>query len=748
MAARSPAPLVLALAAGLAVYARALEGQFVYDDLHLVVANPALGGPLELFASLTRPYWAFLEGESSTDVGYWRPLSSVALFLGNALSNGLGSFGVGAPLGFHAVSLALHLAATAVAYRLILGLVGNAWAAGAGAALFALHPVQVEAVAWISAVNDPLAGLCVLAGLDAFRRWRDRGSLGAPSGAAVWLALGLLAKESALCLVPLAMALDFARPARAPSARARGASGYGSFALVIAGWWALRALVFHSPWGGFDQVTAHLYVPSARSLALRAELFGGALRLLVWPAQLNLFREVRPVVPPGDPTLVAAWIAVGLYAAAVLWAAFARKRTLCFALLIPLAALMPALIAFESVGRCPLSERFLYVSALAPALAWALLVDRPRIPKPALLAASLVLVAGLGLRSRARTEVWRDERALFRSAVAASPKSPYVRWGLGRVLLDEFQETGDRVTLEEGYQAFQAAQDICSPPDGSAPDPSVLTTDYDELQASLGVGWYFLLCAEHDPSDCTFEEAELVFAELAKRTAGTPYRMSHARAQTGLGIARSYLGRLDEAELALSEATNLAPGLSEAWLARGELARRRGDWAKAEESFRRALERAPNTPEAHVGLAQALTAQGRSAEAAPLLARALELDPEASAAHVELGVLAGQAGRYEEALAHFDRALAIDPDFGPAHLNRGKALLRLERDADAVLALQAACRAEPDSFEAHYNLGVLLVNSGLAAEGCGHLRAALDLRPDHELAAEIRAALEAACERD
>ena len=641
MAARSPAvlPLALALAAALAVFARALEGQFVYDDLHLAVANPALGGPMELLASLKRPFWAFLEGESSTGVGYWRPLASVALFLGNALGNGLGSFGVEAPLGFHAVSLALHLAATAVAYRLILGLLGNAggsaWAAGAGAALFALHPLQVEAVAWISAVNDPLAGLCVLAGLDAFRRWRDAGSLGAPSGAALWLALGLLAKESALCLVPLAMALDFARPTRAPFApNARGARGDARLRLVRL---RDRRLVGAARAGLPEPLRrlrpgdrAPLRAERARARAARR-----ALRRRARPAGLAGQAEPLPRGAPGGAAReTRRWSRPGSRSGSTRppcsGAAFARKRTLCFALLIPLAALMPALIGFESVGRFPLSERFLYVAALAPALAWALLVDRPRIPKPALLAASLVLAAALGLRSRARIDVWRDELTLFRNAVAASPKSAYVRWGLGRVLLEEFQETGDRVTLEEGYQAFQAAQDICSPPDGSAPDPSVLTTDYDELQASLGVGWYFLLCAEHDPGDCTFEEAELVFAELAKRTAGTPYRLSHARAQTGLGIARSYIGRLDEAELALTEATNLAPELPEAWLARAELASRRGDWPKAEESFRRALERAPNDAEARAGLARALIDQGRAAEAEPLLERALELEPESA----------------------------------------------------------------------------------------------------------------------
>jgi tetratricopeptide (TPR) repeat protein len=727
--------LLLALLATGAVFAKALGGEFVYDDLHLALANPALAGPKQLLASLAEPYWGFLENQLSAGVGYWRPLSGVALYLGNAL-------GGGEPAGFHGVSLALHLAATAAAFRLLRGLAQRPWAAGAGAALFALHPVQVESVAWISAVNDPLAGLCVIAGLDAFRRWRDAGSSGAPLGAATWLAVGLLAKESALCLVALALALDLCRSVRAPIAR-----GYAALAVVVAGWWALRAAVFGSPLAGFDLASAHLFVSSERLLGLRAELLGGALRLLVWPAGLNLFREVRPEVPAGDPALVSAWIAIGLYALALLATGLSRKRRLLFALLVPLAALAPALIGFQSVGRFPLSERFLYVAVLSPALAWSLLAARPWpvVPRPAVAAVSLAAIAALGLKSRARIEFWRDELTLYRTAVAASPKSAYVRWGLGRVLLERFQETGDRVVLEEAHDSFLAAQDLSSP-QGADADPSVLTTADDQLQSSLGVGWYYLLCAQHDPGECTFEEAELVFAEIARRTADTPFRVARARALIGLGVARSHLGRGAEAELSLAEATQIAPELAEAWLARAELELQRRAWSEAEASYRRALERAPKDAGAHVGLARALAAQDRAAEAAPLLARALDLDPRAAGAHVQLGALAGRAGRYDEALAHFDRALAIDPNDGLAHLNRGKALLQLDRKPDAVEAFQAACRAAPDSFEAHYNLGALLLESGITAEGAGHLRAALRIEPDHELAEQIRAALRAAGE--
>jgi tetratricopeptide (TPR) repeat protein len=319
-----------------------------------------------------------------------------------------------------------------------------------------------------------------------------------------------------------------------------------------------------------------------------------------------------------------------------------------------------------------------------------------------------------------------------------------VRWGLGRALLEDYGRSGDLATLEEAHEAFLGAQDMTSPPDGSDPDPALLVTPYDQLQASLGVAWYLLICARDAPDECTFEEAELVFEELVRRTAGSPYRLSHGRALTGLGIARSRVGRLDEAELSLEEATARAPELAEAWFALAEFERRRGDLSAAEAAYRSALERTPRDAEIQTALGDTLVAQGREAEGRALLEQAARAGAGAERwqAHVQLGVLAGQEGRFDEALAEFDRALALDPDAAPAHLNRGKALLQLGRTAEAAEAFGEACRTDPRSFEAHYNLGVLLLQTGQPAEARPHLRAALELEPDHEVADRIRDALQ------
>jgi hypothetical protein len=139
-------------------YLPGLRGGFVYDDLAMVVRNPRITSFSHLPEMLTQPMLDFLDPQTAAQVGYWRPVAGLALTLGYTLTGG-------EALGFHLVSLALHLAAVAIAFRLGWRLSKNRAFAFAGALLFGLHPTHVEGVSWVSAINDPLFGLFSLLAL-------------------------------------------------------------------------------------------------------------------------------------------------------------------------------------------------------------------------------------------------------------------------------------------------------------------------------------------------------------------------------------------------------------------------------------------------------------------------------------------------------------------------------------------------------------------------------------------------------
>ena len=161
--------LVLSIVATAVVFARSMAGEFVYDDLVLIQRNPLLVDLANIPTLLTRTYWEFLDPGSASQIGYWRPLSAIAHTIAWAMGNG-------DPAPFHALCVALHAAATGTAFLLVRRLTGVTWIAGASALLFGLHPLHVESVAWISAMNDPLVGVFSLLSAFAYLRWRQRGS--------------------------------------------------------------------------------------------------------------------------------------------------------------------------------------------------------------------------------------------------------------------------------------------------------------------------------------------------------------------------------------------------------------------------------------------------------------------------------------------------------------------------------------------------------------------------------------------
>ena len=342
--------LACAIALTAAVLARSLGGELVYDDLWLVARNPALESWDSLASGLGASHWEFVEPDTALRIGYWRPLAILGLFVARHA-------GGGDPWAFHALSLACHLASVALVFLLVRAWLGErrVLAATAAALVFGLHPVQVESVSWISALNDPLAGCLLLGALLAFVRWRRRGSNGWPIAATACFAVALLAKESALAALLLVPIADWVtRAEKRPLLRA-----YAPALGVLAAYWIARATVFGEALGGLDRVTSYLHESALRQVTLRVELLGGSLALLAWPAKLNLFREVRPEIPWSDAQLWIAALALAIWLAALAVAHKRRNRLVVGALLFSLAAFAPAALRYESIGRFPLSERFL-----------------------------------------------------------------------------------------------------------------------------------------------------------------------------------------------------------------------------------------------------------------------------------------------------------------------------------------------------------------------------------------------------
>lgn len=481
-----------------AVFARAWSGDYLYDDRLLVTGNAALRAGD--FAALTAQ--PFLRGGGE---GYWRPLSMLGLWLGHA---------VGGAAGIHAIAWLAHLAATWFAWRIALRLLGEGPAPWMAALLFGLHPVQVEGVAWCSALSDPLCWCLGLAGLDAALRSRSAAAIGL-------CLLALLAKESAVLLVPLAVAARRAvqLPWR-PTAIALLAAG--------AVWWLLRMLVFGSLAGGFGRGTVDP-VAAARWPEAALELFGRELGLLVWPWPLMPFRTLDGSL--GALGRAIAWI--GALAVSFVIVRRGAVRWAPFALALVVASPLLAACLCPHLGGYPVADRYLGPSVLGASL---LLVGAR--PGRWRLAVAAVLAVIAGTTSVLQIGVWRDQERLLAQGLAAAPTDPGLLVMMGNVLL----ERGDAGRARDAYRA--ALLPRADVPAGV--EPTVVA------DAELGLAWCLLRTTPPDP-----HRAAKVFEQRAANGAG-------ALAWIGVGVARGMLGEHVAAERALRHALELDPASSQA----------------------------------------------------------------------------------------------------------------------------------------------------------------------------------------
>jgi tetratricopeptide (TPR) repeat protein len=381
------APAALA-AASLVVYARSTLGEYVYDDRRFIPDNPLVQQPASWLRFLTDPLSA---DPKHTGTAIVRPLRTVEFAADRAL------FGTD-PFAFHVHSLLWHVAAALLLLAVLRRLVPDARAAFAGALLFAVHPSQVESVAWISGRGDVAMGACALASvLFALRsKGFDRDFI--VSIAAAFVAM--LYKETAIAIPVVVAALRLTRLSRVP---------VWPYAAAAAAYFVYRTAVLGPP---VAHATFVLGGGTAGALATMTRAFGFYIAETVLPA------------PAVDWYLTAswsfaeaavlAWLAVHAGLIATAFVVRARAPAVALAIAWFYAFLIPVANWPWFLG-IPTSERFLYLPIAGAAIAAAFALSRaPR----AALAAALTAAAALGGATVLRAEVWHDEDALWRDALA------------------------------------------------------------------------------------------------------------------------------------------------------------------------------------------------------------------------------------------------------------------------------------------------------------------------------------------
>ncbi len=405
--------LPLTLLAVIAVFLPGVQAGFVFDDQVLVAQN-RLTGSLENVPEMFRvSLWDTVEGPGNLTRGYYRPMFLVSLALDRA-AGGLD------PRLAHLHSLGWHLLCVILLDRLLRRLIPDPLAVAAGVALFALHPVQVEAVQWIAARNDPMAAAGVLGGLLLLTG--ERAGAARLLGGALALLFAMLCKESAALSPVLVGILCWAQGRRA-------GPGVGAAAGALALYLGVRAGAGVGwPEGAELGRLGNYFV---YSMALYAD------RLLV-PVSLAPITHLAwpPPLPWWSPLLLGAPLLALARLGGRSGVAGLAVAGLCFG---------PSLGGLAVSGL--LADRYLYLPLAGLSLTVAAGLAGRRAALPTL---AVALLGGTAL-SAWQLPAWRDEEALWTTTLALQP-SPYAAGAYAKHLeltgrLDEAARWNHEATL-------------------------------------------------------------------------------------------------------------------------------------------------------------------------------------------------------------------------------------------------------------------------------------------------------------
>jgi protein O-mannosyl-transferase len=648
---RSRVRLVLACAALVllvaAVYGRVARNAFIdYDDPAYVTDNAHVQAGLTPATAA----WAFTTGFHAN----WHPLT----WLSHALDCEI--FGLD-PAGHHLVSAALHALNAMLLLLALYGMTKALWRSAFVAALFAVHPLHVESVAWAAERKDVLSTFFAMLVLLAYARQVERPSKTTRVLVPALFALGLLAKPMLVTLPFVLVLLDYWPLERFGEAAARGFRRWIPPCPLIVEKLPLFALAAASAavtWivqqrGG--AVTALDALPLSSRLANAAVAYVGYLGRMFWPVGLGVLYPIEASIP--------AWKVLGAIAllAAITGAVVRGARRAPYLVtgwFWYVGTLVPV-IGLVQVGLQSSADRYTYVPLVGifVMIAWGVpdLVSAVPARRAFLGGAAACVLAACSLLTFRQIGYWQDSTTLFEHTISVTTGNYVVENNLGGVLMREGR-------LDDAIRHLARARSI-------RPDHAATLSNLGLAMQRKG----------------KLGEAIALYREALH------FKPTHLEAWLNLGNALEQTGDFDGALSAYAQAGKLDP---EATVVPQLLAR-------ASEGKRRAAaspnSRTPVRPEALTSYerANALRDQGRLADAEAAYREAIRLDPAFAGARINLGIALAMRGVADEAASQLSEAIRLDPGDASAHYNLGALLARQGRTTEAKAQFEETLRISP-----------------------------------------------------
>jgi tetratricopeptide (TPR) repeat protein len=655
-------------------YLPVMRGGFIWDDDALITDNrmvKANDGLRRIWLTAEAPDWRLTSSAWWLEWRLW----------GNH------------PTGYHAANVLLHGINAVLVWAILWRLkVPGAWLAGC---VFALHPVNVGTVAWISEQKNTLSMLFYTIAILLYLQFDEEGGWR-------WYGLSLAAFLLALLSKTAVVMLP----------------------VVLLGcvWWLrgrvrrkdlLRSLPFFVLSLVMGLVTVwYQYSETVGRHAIRTEGFFTRLAVAGLTPWFYLCKTLLPidlmVIYPKWDVGASLWssFAPGIILVGCLtlfwWRRKSWGRPLFFGLGYFVVTLFPVSGFFHQTFHMHsfVADHWLYHSiagVIALAVAGGVEIcrrmgDRGRYWGTT---AAVAVLTAIGVATWGRACVYAADETLWRDTLAKNPKAWVAQLNLGNAV----QRAG---RIQDAMGHYEQALQI--------------KPDYAEAHLDLGAA----LIRLGRPEDAIrhYEQALEIDPD-----AGETHR--------NLGVGLEQVGRVTEAISCYEEALRINPDSAEAHNDLGNAFLRLGKLPEAIEQYQQALKFTPDSAATHNNLGDALFRQGRVEQAISCYTEALRITPGSAVAHNNLGAALIRQGKREDAIAHYEQALQLKPDYAEAHYNLATALLAMGNSREAAKHLEWVLQINPGSVEAHYRLAEILEQTGRLREATEHYELALRFRPDY-----------------
>lgn len=723
----------------LVVYWRVLYSDFVnLDDPMYVTENQFVNTGL----SLENIEWAFSVGK----VAYWHPLTWLSHILDCQL------FGLRPGL-HHLTSVVIHIINSVLLFAVLKQMTGAVWRSGFVAAIFALHPINVDSVAWVAERKSVLSTLFWLATMLAYTGYAQRGGLFRYSVTLILFTMGLLAKPMLVTLPFVMLLMDWW-----PLGRFSGRkSKKGSKTQTTSDWKTigLRLVWEKMPFFVLSAVSSYLSYLSVRRLGITisTKFVPIGLRIanalvsyisyigqIVWPRKLAVFYPYPEKIPLWEST--GALVALILATIVLLWSL--RKRPyLSVGWLWFVGTLIPV-IGLVQAGLWPaLADRWAYVPmiGLAVAVVWGLgdIVAKLRLQKAAMLFAG-VYVLTLPVCTYLQTGLWQNSFTLFGRALSVTNDNYIAHLNFGNALIKDNK-------IDEAMQHYRTAIELRS--------------EYADAHYNLGVAfslkgkgkeaieeYHTAIRLKDDHWKARFRladalaRAEQLDEAIAHYDKVIRLQPGNVEVYNNFALALVKKGRIDEAIEYYNKALAIKPDSTEILNNFGNALVEKKEFYQAVVCFKKALSLKPEFAETYYNLANALKQTGQFSEAAIHYREALRLNPGDVDTHYSLALVLVELKEYDEAITHFEKAALLAPDFAQPYYQLGIIFISRNEIDKAIERFRQVLRIHPNDAQMHCNLGTLLVRQEKINEAIEEFRTALKLDPRFTKASEqLEAAL-------